>query len=861
MELTYRLEIRGPLPRAAQEELGRRFGDVKVQSEETWTVVSGLTVDQAALRAVLSLLWDLGSEVRLVEAIPLPASGEEGSRIMTSEHPKGRPASGRAAICWMVGLAALGALLLVGIASVLGMAPTAPTGPDAPAGTFSAARAMTHISAIADDPRPVGSAQHREAKAYLLDQLESLGWRTEVQQSIGMFDYGVDGTQPIAAVGNLIATKPGTASTGTVLLTAHYDTVAGSPGAGDDGIGVGVLLETARALSAAAPRNTVMILLTDAEEVGLLGAEAFVRERAKQLGTTVVLNHEARGAGGGPMTFRMSSPNSELIEVLAGAPGVFADSSSEATFEALPNDSDFRPFEQGGLYGYDTAIMADGAYYHSPIDDPAHLSAASLQQMGGTTLAMTRELAGMDLAAIGRGGEEIVTALPWGLLWYPQSLEIPLAIGVLVLAAVLVWVLRRRGALTLPRVALSAIASVIVLVVAGAASYAVWRLALLIDPAQASVVVGEPYRPLLYRLAMLLAGLAAVVSLFALLRRRLGAVGLAVGMLVVLALTGVLLAFTLPGVSGAVVQPTLVVAAGAVVAVLLPERRTVLRAGVYLLALAVTAILLGPAVWIGFDLGLSAGPLSAVLLAVFVMLALPLVEVAWPPPAEVVPRRRMRMAAVPMLVVILTVALTAAGLVANREGATEARQENVVYSLDADTKQAQWASGAVPTSEWDRSLLSEPAVPLEDAFPWSAGTALWHGPAPVADLAPPAVTVLSDVTRGGTRELALRLSSGRDASTLGMWVDAGSATVRSATVAGRDVPTDRAEGKWAFGFRFHGAPAAGVEVRLELDQHADGVAVRVADSTHDLGVVPGFTPPPGRVLVTPEVVVTRALTL
>jgi hypothetical protein len=73
----------------------------------------------------------------------------------------------------------------------------------------------------------------------------------------------------------------------------------------------------------------------------------------------------------------------------------------------------------------------------------------------------------MDLAAIGRGGEEIVTALPWGLLWYPQSLEIPLAIGVLVLAAVLVWVLRRRGALTLPRVALSAAASVAVLVVAG----------------------------------------------------------------------------------------------------------------------------------------------------------------------------------------------------------------------------------------------------------------------------------------------------------------------------------------------------------------------------------------------------------
>jgi Peptidase family M28 len=742
------------------------------------------------------------------------------------------------------------------------MAPTAPTGPDAPAQAFSAARAMTHISAIANEPRPIGSKQHDEARTYLLDQLESLGWATEVQESIGMIDFAVDGTQPIAAVANVMATGPGTASTGTIILAAHYDTVPGSPGAGDDGIGVGVLLETARALSTAgARRNTVMILLTDAEEVGLLGAEAFVRERARELGTAVVLNHEARGAGGAPMTFRMSSPNTELIEVLAGAPGAFADSTSEATFEALPNDSDFTTFAQAGLHGYDTAITADSAYYHSPIDDPAHLSAASLQQMGDISLALTRELAGMDLSAIRVGGEQIVTTLPWGLLWYPQSLEIPLAIAVLVLTIVLVWVLRRRGSLTLPRVALSAAAAVVPLVAAGAASFAVWRLALLIDPAQASAVVGEPYRPVLYRVAMLLAGLAAVLSVFALVRRWLSGVVLAVGMLVVLGLTGVLLAFTLPGVSGAVVQPALVVAIGAVVAVLVPERRTAARSGIYLFALAVTAIILGPAVWMGFDIGLDAGPLSAALLAVFVTLALPLIEGIWPIPADALPWRRLRMAAVPILLVMLTAAVWAAGLVANREGATDPRQETVAYSLDADTKKALWASGAAPASDWSRSLLSEPAVPLEDAFPVSAGSALWHGPAPAAKLSPPAVTVLRDINRGGTREMTLRLSSSRGAPTLGLWVEAGSATVRRAIVAERDIPTDRSQGKWAFGFRFYGAPADGVEVQLELDQHANGVTVRVADSTHDLSVVPGFTPPKGRVLVTPEVVVTRTVTL
>ena len=44
-----------------------------MRSRGARTVVSGLTVDQAALRAVLGLLWDVGSEVHLVQAL----SGEE----------------------------------------------------------------------------------------------------------------------------------------------------------------------------------------------------------------------------------------------------------------------------------------------------------------------------------------------------------------------------------------------------------------------------------------------------------------------------------------------------------------------------------------------------------------------------------------------------------------------------------------------------------------------------------------------------------------------------------------------------------------------------------------------------------------
>jgi hypothetical protein len=78
MLLTYRLEIRGRLPRIAQEELRRRFGEVEVHAQGALTVMSGLTVDQAALRAALSLLWDIGSEVHLVQVMSRPGEGTEG---------------------------------------------------------------------------------------------------------------------------------------------------------------------------------------------------------------------------------------------------------------------------------------------------------------------------------------------------------------------------------------------------------------------------------------------------------------------------------------------------------------------------------------------------------------------------------------------------------------------------------------------------------------------------------------------------------------------------------------------------------------------------------------------------------------
>ena len=68
----------------------------------------------------------------------------------------------------------------------------------------------------------------------------------------------------------------------SVMVTAHWDTVASSPGVEDNGSGVVALLETARILAnrgrQGAILNTVIFAALDKEEVGCEGARALVRD-------------------------------------------------------------------------------------------------------------------------------------------------------------------------------------------------------------------------------------------------------------------------------------------------------------------------------------------------------------------------------------------------------------------------------------------------------------------------------------------------------------------------------------------------------------------------------------------------------
>lgn len=87
---------------------------------------------------------------------------------------------------------------------------------------------------------------------------------------------------------------------GAVLITAHVDTVPGSPGAYDNAGGVAALLRVAESIANGELPERVQLLLTDAEELHLAGSRAFVRDlyAAGRLGNVSgCLNLDGAGRG------------------------------------------------------------------------------------------------------------------------------------------------------------------------------------------------------------------------------------------------------------------------------------------------------------------------------------------------------------------------------------------------------------------------------------------------------------------------------------------------------------------------------------------------------------------------------------
>jgi hypothetical protein len=394
-------------------------------------------------------------------------------------------------------------LLALAVLGVRQLGPPAPVAADAPAQEFSSARAFQHLPHFAREPRPIGSAANARVRSYLLGQLEAMGLDPEVQTTFA--SHLVFGRRYSGTPSNVLVRLEGTASSGTVLLSAHYDSVPESPGAADNGAAVAALLEVLRALtSGPALQNDLVFLFDDGEEDLLLGARAFVEDHPWAEDVALVLNFDARGSSGPSWMFRTSNGSRWLIGEFASAAPLPATSSLlPALFAMAPGlVTNLDVFEDAGITAMDFAFAGSPANYHTRFDSIERLDERSLQHHGSYALALARHFGSLGLAPQVEA-ELVYFSLLGRVVIYPASWSMPMATGVAVLFGVVAGIGLRRRRLNLAGILTGALA----VAVGGAATAGLVALSYLIVTGLAGDAaenhLGVPWNSDLYALSFI----------------------------------------------------------------------------------------------------------------------------------------------------------------------------------------------------------------------------------------------------------------------------------------------------------------------------------------------------------------------
>ena len=244
---------------------------------------------------------------------------------------------------------------------------------------------------------------------------------------------------------NIIATIKGSEEGKALLILTHYDSSPHSSlGASDAGSGVVVILEGVRAFLAKnkQPKNDVIICITDAEELGLLGANAFVKHHpwAKDVG--LVLNFEARGSGGPSyILLETNGGNKNLIETFSKANTQYpvGNSLMYSIYKMLPNDTDLTVFrEDGDIEGFNFAFIDDHFDYHSVQDSYERMDVSTLNHQASYLTATLDYFSNNDLENLKAQEDYVYFNFPYfGLVFYPFSWIQPMFIFCVVVFLIL----------------------------------------------------------------------------------------------------------------------------------------------------------------------------------------------------------------------------------------------------------------------------------------------------------------------------------------------------------------------------------------------------------------------------------------
>jgi hypothetical protein len=429
--------------------------------------------------------------------------------------------------------AALLVALLAGLAATALLVQTPPARSAPQPNEFDASRAKGRLAVILGNerPHPADSAANDAVRVRLLGQIRSIGLNPIQRDQFVCNSIGDRRNVTCARVRNIIVAL-GPASGEALLLNTHYDSSTVGPGAADAGAGVATMLEVASILKNERLERPVIFLFNEGEELGLLGARAFLADPFSEMVDSLI-NLEARGVTGPVTMFETSLPNGPAVRAFARAvTRPFANSLATDFYRQLPNYTDVNTFEERGWLTLNFAMIGNETRYHSPGDTLAALDLRSLQHMGDQALSLSRELAATPP---GGGGMLLFADLAGHrMVLVPQWLGFTLLV---LMVGAFGWVAsRRKAVLRGPALVLAG------LTVAGAFAWlAIW--------AMGEIRPGSFWRayPIWTHLTVYSCGLLAGALSILLLGRRLSAGELRAGFWLGFLLLGAGIALVAPG--------------------------------------------------------------------------------------------------------------------------------------------------------------------------------------------------------------------------------------------------------------------------------------------------------------------------
>ncbi|MEY2548205.1 MAG: hypothetical protein QOD64_787 [Verrucomicrobiota bacterium] len=721
-------------------------------------------------------------------------------------------------------------VLLIGALGIYGTRPPAAAGLGAAPNDFSAARAMAHLAQFAKTPHPIGSDDAVQVREYLMAQLRELGGEVRVEEGIGSIQSGRNVYAGL--VHNIVATFPGQSTSRAIMLVAHYDSVAEGPGAADDGAGLIVVLETVRALRATTPiKNDLVVLFTDGEEAGVLGARAYTASHpdvADKVG--LMVNLEARGSSGPALMFETSNENGALIREFArAAPCPMATSLMAAVYKLLPNDTDFTPLKATGLDGLNFAFLETYQNYHTRLDTIENLDPRSVQHIGANVLGVVRHFGNLPLPLT---RERDLVYFNWfGTRLWLYPIWLAWAVGLLapIFFAVGCVRLAARAGLTL-RGTIAGFASFFVqlLIMLGAS------FALLIA---ARYIAGEILEGDTLSNKLLFAGIMGIavglgIANQRIFTKKIGVANLSAGQLFAVSLLTLVLCWLLVGGSYVLQWPLVFGMAGLLLSVRLTERARPVCEFIFMVPALLVLVPLACMFFVSLlltYLGLAA---AGLLMTILLAMAPPVFH-------HLAGRSRVML----VLIFVVSAALIGAGIRLSVWSVAHPRRDTLIYSVNADENKAKWVSYDTAPDNWTRRILGAGArAQAEPAYTAGLERPVVTSDAPLVALAAPFVAMTQNSVLDGEQTVTLQIASSRGARSLVVRLPAGLKVTAAGWNGNVSALRDNSQTHGPSTFRFYNAPPEGVSFEFRFPARHP-VAVWVADST------PGL---PGEVPLTPR---------